>query len=141
MARAVAVTASSSCPSGGVGSLLTDMATAEITDATLGNLLLLCRRHHRLVHEGEYGADERGRFSYPWGAPVDEVPPLPRAGPADLRDRNRDLEIDALTCETGTGDPLDLAVAVDVLLRVPATASRTCSGPTGTRGRPAPAEP
>lgn len=84
---------------------------------TLGNLLLLCRRHHRLVHEGGYSVDPEGRFFYPWGQPVEEVPRLPRAGPGDLVERNRDRPIDARTCATGTGDPLDLTLAVEFLLR------------------------
>jgi uncharacterized protein DUF222/HNH endonuclease len=34
-------------------------------ETTLDNLLLLCRRHHRLVREGGYAIDERMRFSDP----------------------------------------------------------------------------
>jgi hypothetical protein len=78
--------------------------------------LLLCRRHHRLVHEGGYGVDRRGRFFYPWGQPLDDVPPLPRGDPRDLLDRNRHLPIDADTCEPGDGEELDLSDAVDALL-------------------------
>ena len=44
------------------------------------------------------------------------VRPLPRGDPDDLVKRNRDLEIDARTCESGTGEALDLAYVVDVLL-------------------------
>jgi hypothetical protein len=78
--------------------------------------MLLCRRHHRLVHEFGYGVDSNGRFYYPWGQPVAEAPPLPRAGPDELLERNRDFGIDSLTCEAGEGAEFDLAAAVDVLL-------------------------
>jgi len=83
---------------------------------TLGNLLLLCRRHHRLVHEGGYRVDPEGNFFYPWGQPFPAVPTLPRGDPAELAAGNRDLEIDADTLESGTGERLDLAYAVDVFL-------------------------
>lgn len=83
---------------------------------TLGNLVLLCRRHHRLVHEGGYGVDRQGRFYYPWGQPFPAVPRLPRGDPDELVERNRPLGIDADTCESGTGDPLDVGYAVDVLI-------------------------
>jgi hypothetical protein len=83
---------------------------------TLPNLLLLCRHHHRLVHEGGYSVDRRGRFFYPWGQPLAAVPPLPRGDPSHVVERNRPLAIDATTCATGDGDPLHLSDAVDALL-------------------------
>ena len=53
---------------------------------TLGNLALLCRRHHRAVHEEGYGvqrlADGALRFRRPDGRPLPEVPP-PASIPAD----------------------------------------------------------
>jgi uncharacterized protein DUF222/HNH endonuclease len=45
---------------------------------TPGNLVLLCRRHHRLVHEGGWHVDRRLRFYYPWGQKFPAVPTLPR---------------------------------------------------------------
>ncbi|MGZ4356125.1 MAG: DUF222 domain-containing protein [Gaiellaceae bacterium] len=89
---------------------------AQGGETTLGNLVLLCRRHHRAVHEGGYRVDREGRFFYPGGAQITPVPPLPR-DTAALADRNRDLSIDASTCEPGTGERLDLAAAVEELLR------------------------
>jgi hypothetical protein len=83
---------------------------------TLDNLVLLCPGHHRLVHEGGYHVDHRMRFYDAWGRPVPFVRPLPRGDPDNLFERNRDLEIDAGTCESGTGEALDLAYVVDVLL-------------------------
>ncbi|HSE03569.1 MAG TPA: hypothetical protein VLK35_05370 [Methylomirabilota bacterium] len=53
---------------------------------TLTNLLLLCRRHHRAVHEEGYqvapGPDGAPRFRWPDGRPLPEVPP-PAAVTAD----------------------------------------------------------
>jgi 5-methylcytosine-specific restriction endonuclease McrA len=83
---------------------------------TLPNLLLLCRRHHRLVHEGGYRLDRRGRFFYPWGQRYPAVPPLPRGDPSEVVERNRPFGIDERTCASGDGDPLDLSDAVDYLL-------------------------
>jgi hypothetical protein len=84
---------------------------------TLDNLVLLCRHHHRLVHEGGWQVDEQLRFYDPCGRPFPAVPPLPRGQPDELVARNRDLLIDAGTCESGTGEACDLADAVDALLR------------------------
>ena len=47
----------------------------------LDNLVLLCRRHHRAVHEGGFGleAGEHGslRFIWPNGRPMEDAPTLP----------------------------------------------------------------
>jgi hypothetical protein len=85
---------------------------------TLGNLVLLCRRHHRLVHEGGWHLDRRQRFYDPRGRPLPAVPPLPRGHPDQFLASNRDLRIDAATCEPGTGEPLHLADAVHALLTI-----------------------
>ena len=82
----------------------------------LDNLLLLCRRHHRLVHEGGYRVDRHGRFYDPWGQPLPVAPRLPRGSPSELIERHHTLAIDADTCESGTGDPMNLGYAVDALL-------------------------
>jgi hypothetical protein len=50
-------------------------------ETTLANLVLLCRRHHRLVHEGGYGVDERMRFYDPWGRLMPRVWKPPPAAP------------------------------------------------------------
>ena len=53
---------------------------------TLSNLAMLCRRHHRAVHEEGYQVDRQPdgalRFRRPDGRPLPEVPP-PVAVPAD----------------------------------------------------------
>ena len=89
----------------------------------MGNLLLLCRRHHRLVHEGGYRVDRRGRFYDPSGQRLPAVPQLPRVSPSDLLDRNRPLRIDHDTCDPGTGDPMNLTYAVEALLSVTAVST------------------
>jgi len=62
----------------------------------LENLVLLCRRHHRAVHEEgfrvELGPDGRPNFYTPGGLPLPEVPPAARTGEdpvAALIRRNR----------------------------------------------------
>jgi hypothetical protein len=79
---------------------------------TLENLVLLCRRHHRAVHEGGFGVDREGRFFYPWGGEIPPVPTLPRGDPQRLDDP----EIDDRTCRHGLGERMDLAATVDRLL-------------------------
>jgi hypothetical protein len=93
-------------------------------ETTLDNLLLLCRRHHRLVHEGGYTVDGDGRFFFPWGGELETVPRLPRGHPDDLVERNRPLPIDHDTCANGTGERLDLAYVVDVMFEIDRSASR-----------------
>jgi 5-methylcytosine-specific restriction endonuclease McrA len=85
---------------------------------TLDNLVLLCRHHHRLVHESGWRVDRHLRFHDPWGRPFPAVPPLPRGDPDELVAGNRDLQIAANTCEPGTGEAVELADAVDALLSI-----------------------
>jgi len=92
---------------------------------TLSNLALLCRRHHRAVHEEGYqvarGLDGTLRFRRPDGHPLPEVPP-PASVPGDpvkaLRACNNSigLRVDARTaCPGWLGERLDLTWAIDVL--------------------------
>ncbi|MGD9903284.1 MAG: DUF222 domain-containing protein [Vicinamibacterales bacterium] len=92
---------------------------------SLDNLLLLCRRHHRLVHEG--GMDVHLRpdgtvlFARADGTTLEAVPPLPDS-PVTLRlplaprnapsPRPRDLPV-------WDGTRFDLVYAMDVLYRSP----------------------
>jgi hypothetical protein len=91
----------------------------------LSNLALLCRRHHRAVHEEGYqmarGPDGNLRFRQPNGRLLPEVP-LPVAVPADpvatLRAQNQaeGLHLTARTaCPSWLGEPLDVGWAIDVL--------------------------
>jgi hypothetical protein len=89
-------------------------------ETRLDNLLLLCSRHHRFVHEGGYSIVEQagGGFAFrdPWGGPIPTVPRPPPGDPDGLLERNRLLGIDATTCESGDGDLMDLGLVVDALL-------------------------
>ena len=92
---------------------------------TLSNLALLCRRHHRAVHEEGYQLDRQPdgelRFRRPDGQLLAEVPHPPevRGNPVEiLRARN---EADALHLHARTaipgwlGERLDLGWAIGVL--------------------------
>jgi hypothetical protein len=92
---------------------------------TLSNLALLCRRHHRAVHEKGYQVDRQpdGELSFrrPDGRLLPEVPP-PVAIPADpvqaLRARHdvQGLRLHARTAIPGwLGERLDVGWAIDVM--------------------------
>jgi 5-methylcytosine-specific restriction endonuclease McrA len=92
---------------------------------TLSNLVILCRRHHRAVHEEGYEVarelDGTLHFRRPDRRPVPEVPPPPAVvgDPIEiLRTRHavEGLRLDARTTRPGwLGDRLDLGWAIDVL--------------------------
>src|SRR6267378_1042910 len=92
---------------------------------TLSNLTLLCRRHHRAVHEEGYQVarlpDGALQFRRPNGHPLPEVP-LPAAVPADpvtaLRACHdaQGLRVHARTgCPSWLGEGLNVTWAIDVL--------------------------
>jgi len=92
---------------------------------TLANLALLCRRHHRAVHEEGYQVERHPdgelQFRRPDGQLLPEVPPA-AALPADpvqaLRERHeaQGLRLDARTATPGwLGEPLNVGWAIDVL--------------------------
>jgi 5-methylcytosine-specific restriction endonuclease McrA len=92
---------------------------------TLSNLAMLCRRHHRAVHEEGYRVERLSdgalRFRRPDGRLLLDVPPLP-AIPDDpvrsLRARNEahGLRLDGQTlCPTALWEHLDVGWAIDVL--------------------------
>jgi hypothetical protein len=88
-------------------------------ETKLDNLVLLCTRHHRFVHETGYSIRDWGgklEFRDPWGAPIPHVPRPPPGDPHRLEELNRHAEIDAQTCACGDGDRMDLGLAVDALL-------------------------
>ena len=118
---------------------------------TLTNLALLCRRHHRAVHEEGYQVerlpDDRLQFKRPDGWVILDVPPSPalRADPVSvIRAQNEGNGL-ALHARTATplwsGERLDLGYAIDVLHPL---ADETSSGgeirPNGEI-RPAPDPP
>jgi hypothetical protein len=92
---------------------------------TLANLVLLCRRHHRAVHEEGYGVQRQRdgalEFRRPDGQVLPEVPP-PSEVPEDpfgvLRARHEaaGLRLHArTTCAEWLGERLDVGYAIDVL--------------------------
>ena len=93
----------------------------------LDNLVLLCRRHHRAVHEEGFRVtmDAAGdvRFAHPDGRPLVEAPPAPAwAGPAlqptddALAAAGIEIGADTATPSWG-GERLDLDWAMHVLWR------------------------
>jgi 5-methylcytosine-specific restriction endonuclease McrA len=102
----------------------------------LSNLALLCRRHHRAVHEEGYGVERQPdgelRFRRPDGRILPESPP-PAAVPADpveaLRAQHdaQHLRIHARTAMPGwLGERLDVGWAIDVLHPLAARAAGHC---------------
>ena len=92
---------------------------------TLSNLAMLCRRHHRAVHEEGYQVERQPegtlQFRWPDGRPLPDVP-SPPAVPANSDDVLRTghvaqgLRIDARTaCPGWVGERLDVGWAIDVL--------------------------
>jgi 5-methylcytosine-specific restriction endonuclease McrA len=112
---------------------------------TLSNLALLCRRHHRAVHEEGYQvarlSDGALQFRRPDGRPLPDIPP-PATVPADpvkaLRARHdvQGLRVNARTgCAGWLGERLNVGWAIDVLHPL-AQGSRPCSpeqGPSAAR--------
>jgi hypothetical protein len=92
---------------------------------TLSNLALLCRRHHRAVHEEGYQVDRRPdgelQFRRPDGRLLPEVPPTPEV-PADpvttlrARHASEGLRLHAHgATPSWLGERLDIGYAIDVL--------------------------
>jgi 5-methylcytosine-specific restriction endonuclease McrA len=92
---------------------------------TLGNLVLLCRRHHHAVHEEGYrvsrGSDGTLEFRRPDGRSLPEVPPTAPAPADPIRTLHAQhaalgLRLHARTaCPGWLGERLDLGWALDVL--------------------------
>jgi hypothetical protein len=91
-------------------------------ETRLDNLVLLCSRHHRFVHESGYSVARRGEseleFRNRLGILVENVPRPPRGDPASLLECNGDLAIDESTCACGAGDRMDLDLAVAGLIQL-----------------------
>jgi hypothetical protein len=92
---------------------------------TLSNLALLCRRHHRAVHEEGYQVDRLPdgelRFRRPDGRLLPEVPSLPavRGDAVQVLRARHDADGIVLHARTATpgwlGERLDVGWAIDVL--------------------------
>ncbi|MGH2628401.1 MAG: HNH endonuclease signature motif containing protein, partial [Anaerolineales bacterium] len=98
---------------------------AEGGPTTLSNLALLCRRHHRAVHQEGYQLERFGdgalQFRRPDGRPLPEVPApvlIPIDPVEELRvwHRAQGLQIQPRTgCAGWLGERLDVGWAIDVL--------------------------
>jgi 5-methylcytosine-specific restriction endonuclease McrA len=108
---------------------------------TLSNLALLCRRHHRAVHEEGYQVarlpDGALQFRRPDGRPLPEVPPSATV-PGDpitvLRACHdaQGLHVNARTgCAGWLGERLNVGWAIDVLHPL-AVSSRSCRAERGS---------
>ena len=88
-------------------------------ETKLTNLILLCGRHHRFLHEGGYSIVELGdgklAFRDSWGGPLSPVPRSPPGDSNRLLEQNRSLEIDANTCRRRRRQD-EPRLAVDALL-------------------------
>ncbi len=92
---------------------------------TLSNLVLLCRRHHRAVHEEGFqvdrGPDGELRFRRPDGRPIHDVPPSPPVPEDPVKDfraqrEEQGLQVDVHSPKPGWfGERLDVGYAIDVL--------------------------
>jgi hypothetical protein len=93
-------------------------------ETSVENLLLVCRRHHRLVHEGGYRLeslpDGGVRFRHPSGVPIPDAPGSPPGDADRLLESNlrSGIAIHKDTCLNGDGDPMDLGLALDALLQI-----------------------
>jgi 5-methylcytosine-specific restriction endonuclease McrA len=106
---------------------------------TLSNLALLCRRHHRAVHEEGYQVERRPdgelEFRWPNGRVLPDVPPAPliEGDPVTTIRARNEADGLALTPHTATpgwtGERLDVAYAMDVLHPL----ALAGAGPAGAR--------
>ena len=89
---------------------------------TLSNLVLLCRRHHRSVHEDGFQVERRAdgelEFRRPDGRVLPNAPALPAVHDSEevLRAQNAGVVLDACTLRPAScGGRFDVGYAIDVM--------------------------
>jgi hypothetical protein len=102
---------------------------AQGGETTLDNLVLLCRRHHRLLHEGGYTVDQQGRFYYPWGVEIVAAPALPRGDAEQLIAAHSNLRIDDRSFHLSGSEEFDLDYAVYAIVNIQRHAAKTRGDP------------
>lgn len=107
----------------------------------LSNLVLLCRHHHRLLHEGGYAVRARagGRleFTRPDGRTITASPPRTRGDQRCIRDHHRrvGLELGAESAAALSADShFDLGMAVEALLQADPQPARGLTFPRERTG-------
>ena len=83
----------------------------DLGPTDMDNLMLLCRAHHRLFHEGEYRIDRLGKGRFTFCRPDGRViaPPALRADPAT------GPPAQGTPTAEGRGDRFDLGLTLDAL--------------------------
>ena len=95
---------------------------ADGGETSLDNLVLLCRFHHRMLHEGGFDIqvcnDGARRFIRPDGSVLPEsYPPVLSDTSIEALNRELGLEIDKATCQSKwLGESMDYSSAVGELL-------------------------
>ncbi|MGI9118525.1 MAG: DUF222 domain-containing protein [Acidimicrobiales bacterium] len=99
---------------------------AQGGETSLANTCLLCRAHHRALHEGGYRMEASGDASDPWvfyrpdGTVVPATPPpLPVSDHTAVVHQNEQLDIGPATAIPGWyGEHLDVGLALDALFSI-----------------------
>ncbi len=102
---------------------------ADGGETKLANLVLLCRRHHRLLHEGGFGVRLAGdgavQFTDARGRPLERSPAPPPVGLDAARELVEQLEDSGVlitgkeSMPTWDGKPLDLPYVMECLWQPP----------------------
>jgi hypothetical protein len=89
-------------------------------ETSLANLILLCGRHHHLLHERGFSMEALGlgqfRFCRPGGEPIENstITVEPGAGPVRMLNGQAGVDVGPETCVAlWGGEKLDLGLAVD----------------------------